>query len=703
MSKPVLFDWGALTEDEPLTEHELEAKAQDLLAQMSLDEKIHQMSGDGSYFIEGPRMLRAYNPRPIPAGVNPRLGLPGVQFSDGPRGVVMYNSTCFPVSMARGASWDIELEQRIGDAIGVEARSQGANFFAGVCINLLRHPAWGRAQETYGEDPYHLGEMGAALVRGAQRHLMACAKHYACNSIENARFKVDVKISPRVLREVYLPHFKRCVDEGLAAVMSAYNRVNGDWCGHNNHLLREILKGDWGFDGFVISDFVYGLHDGKAAALGGLDLEMPFTGHYGRKLRKLVESGDVPQAIINDAVLRILRTEIRFAQIGELERYDPHSVVSPAFVKLAREVAAKSMVLLKNEPPSGAGLPLLPIDRARVSRIALIGELADIPNTGDLGSSQVRPPYVVTPLQGLQAALDGSGIGLDYQDGKKIAAAVEIARDADIAIVVAGYTYRDEGEYIKTLWSTKGGDRDSLRLHPHDEALIQAVASANPCTLVVMVGGSAIITEAWRESVPAILMAWYGGMQGGFALVDILFGTLNPSGKLPCVFPKSEDQLPFFDKNADSIEYGYYHGYRLLDVDGEEPAFAFGFGLSYTTFEYRELHLDQETIDPNGMMTARVEITNTGSVAGDEIAQLYIGYVGSRVDRPLRELKGFTKVSLQPGETRQVTFNLPAQRLAYYNESRSEWSIEKITYLVYVGSSSAGDDLLSAQFRIVEQ
>lgn len=703
MSKPVPFDWGALTEDEPLTEHELEAKAQDLLAQMSLDEKIHQMSGDGSYFIEGPRMLRAYNPRPIPAGVNPRLGLPGVQFSDGPRGVVMYNSTCFPVSMARGASWDIELEQRIGDAIGVEARSQGANFFAGVCINLLRHPAWGRAQETYGEDPYHLGEMGAALVRGAQRHLMACAKHYACNSIENARFKVDVKISPRVLREVYLPHFKRCVDEGLAAVMSAYNRVNGDWCGHNNHLLREILKGDWGFDGFVISDFVYGLHDGKAAALGGLDLEMPFTGHYGRKLRKLVESGDVPQAIINDAVLRILRTEIRFAQIGELERYDPHSVVSPAFVKLAREVAAKSMVLLKNEPPSGAGLPLLPIDRARVSRIALIGELADIPNTGDLGSSQVRPPYVVTPLQGLQAALDGSGIGLDYQDGKKIAAAVEIARDADIAIVVAGYTYRDEGEYIKTLWSTKGGDRDSLRLHPHDEALIQAVASANPCTLVVMVGGSAIITEAWRESVPAILMAWYGGMQGGFALVDILFGTLNPSGKLPCVFPKSEDQLPFFDKNADSIEYGYYHGYRLLDVDGEEPAFAFGFGLSYTTFEYRELHLDQETIDPNGMMTARVEITNTGSVAGDEIAQLYIGYVGSRVDRPLRELKGFTKVSLQPGETRQVTFNLPAQRLAYYNESRSEWSIEKITYLVYVGSSSAGDDLLSAQFRIVEQ
>jgi len=703
MSKPVPFDWGALTEDEPLTEHELEAKAQDLLAQMSLDEKIHQMSGDGSYFIEGPRMLRAYNPRPIPAGVNPRLGLPGVQFSDGPRGVVMYNSTCFPVSMARGASWDIELEQRIGDAIGVEARSQGANFFAGVCINLLRHPAWGRAQETYGEDPYHLGEMGAALVRGAQRHLMACAKHYACNSIENARFKVDVKISPRVLREVYLPHFKRCVDEGLAAVMSAYNRVNGDWCGHNNHLLREILKGDWGFDGFVISDFVYGLHDGKAAALGGLDLEMPFTGHYGRKLRKLVESGDVPQAIINDAVLRILRTEIRFAQIGELERYDPHSVVSPAFVKLAREAAAKSMVLLKNEPPSGAGLPLLPIDRARVSRIALIGELADIPNTGDLGSSQVRPPYVVTPLQGLQAALDGSGIGLDYQDGKKIAAAVEIARDADIAIVVAGYTYRDEGEYIKTLWSTKGGDRDSLRLHPHDEALIQAVASANPCTLVVMVGGSAIITEAWRESVPAILMAWYGGMQGGFALVDILFGTLNPSGKLPCVFPKSEDQLPFFDKNADSIEYGYYHGYRLLDVDGEEPAFAFGFGLSYTTFEYRELHLDQETIDPNGMMTARVEITNTGSVAGDEIAQLYIGYVGSRVDRPLRELKGFTKVSLQPGETRQVTFNLPAQRLAYYNESRSEWSIEKITYLVYVGSSSAGDDLLSAQFRIVEQ
>src|SRR5512139_3046542 len=220
--------WGSLTPSQPLSGDQIEAKARDLLQQLTLDEKIHQMSGDTPLLTGTLEMMRAYNTHPLPAGENLRLGIPGIRFSDGPRGVVMYHSTCFPVSMARGASWDVELEERIGDAIGVEARSQGANFFGGVCINLLRHPAWGRAQETYGEDPHHLGEMGAALVRGVQRHVMACVKHYAANSIENARFKVDVRLSERTLREIYLPHFKRCVDEGAASVMSAYNKVNGE-------------------------------------------------------------------------------------------------------------------------------------------------------------------------------------------------------------------------------------------------------------------------------------------------------------------------------------------------------------------------------------------------------------------------------------------------------------------------------------------
>lgn len=675
----------------------IEIKARNWLAQMSLDEKIDQMSGSTPLFSGLIEMLRAYNFRPFPAGENRRLGIPGLQFSDGPRGVVVNHSTCFPVSIARGATWEPELEERVGDAIGVEARSLAANFFGGVCVNLLRHPAWGRAQETYGEDPFHLGEMGAALVRGVQRHVMACVKHYAANSMENARFKVDVQISERTLREVYLPHFKRCVDEGVAAVMSAYNQVNGEYCGHNAHLLRDILKNEWGFAGFVMSDFVFGVRDAKAAALAGLDIEMPFPMHFRKHLKKLVEAGEVPEAVVDEAVLRILRQKLRFAPIGEPERYGPQAVVCPEHQALAREVAQKSLVLLKNAPVGKANKPLLPIDPAQVGRIALIGRLVTAVNTGDnKGSSHVRPPYVVTPLQGMQAATQGK-IDLLVDDGRKVTTAAAAARRADLTVIAAGYTDRDEGEYMFAV----GGDRDALTLSAHDEALIRAVAMANPNVVVVLIGGSAIITESWLERVPAILMAWYPGMEGGHALADVLFGKVNPGGKLPCVFPKSSAQLPFFDKNARRITYDYYHGYRLLDKNGETPAFPFGFGLSYTTFAFSHLRLDRAEIGPEDTLLVSVEVTNTGSLAGTEVAQLYVGYPGSAVDRPVKELKGFAKVRLAPGETQTVTFALPARRLAYYDESRRQWVVEPIRHTVFVGSSSAPEDLLRGEFRIL--
>ena len=486
--------WGSLTPSQPLTCEQIEAKARDLLQELSLDEKIHQMSGDTPLFSGMLAMMRAYNTQPLPAGENLRLGIPGIRFSDGPRGVVMYHSTCFPVSLARGASWDVELEERIGNAIGVEARSQGANFFGGVCINLLRHPAWGRAQETYGEDPHHLGELGAALVRGVQRHVMACVKHYAANSIENARMKVDVRLNERTLREIYLPHFKRCLDEGAAAVMSAYNKVNGEHCGHNAHLLRDILKHDWNFSGFVVSDFVFGIRDGRAAVCGGLDIEMPFTQHYGQKLRKLVQSGQVPEALIDEAVLRILRQKIRFAQIGAPERYGPQAVVSAEHRALAREAAQKSLVLLKNDRVGDNRV--LPIERTRAKRIALIGELAATGNIGDHGSSKVRPPYVVTPLQGLQAAT-ADQCEVIFEKGQKIEAAAAAARRADVAILIVGYRSYEEGEKIP--FTRQGGDRPSLTLKPHDEALIQAVAAANPHTVVVLIG-------AWRAKTSQCLI-----------------------------------------------------------------------------------------------------------------------------------------------------------------------------------------------------
>jgi beta-glucosidase len=689
--------WGALEVHGPLPDEEIEARARALLGQMTLDEKIAQMSGDTPLLPGLIQMARAYNYEPFPAGENLRLGIPGIRFTDGPRGVALYHSTCFPVPMARGAAWDPDLEERVGDAIGVEARSQGANYFGGVCINLLRHPAWGRAQDTYGEDPYHLGEMGAALVRGVQRHVMACAKHYAANSIENSRMKVDVHLDERTLREVYLPHFKRCVDEGVASVMSAYNRVNGAYCSENSHLLRDILKGEWGLQGFVLSDFVFAVHDGEAAIRAGLDVEMPFTRHYGKKLKRLVGSGRVPEAWIDDAVLRILRQKVRFGAKGEPGRYGPQAVVSAEHRALAREVAVKSMVLLQNDPVPGRDRPLLPIDRGQVKRLAVIGRLAAQDNTGHRVSSRVRPPYVVPPLMGIEAAVKGHA-EIIFDRGASPDAAAEAARGAGATIVVVGYTHEDEGE--KVPGANRGGDRASLRLAAHDEALIQAVAAANPATAVVLIGGSAIVSEAWRGAVPAILMAWYPGMEGGHALADLLFGLANPSGKLPCTFPRSEAHLPPFDPQADSVEYGYYHGYRLLERDGHEPAFAFGFGLSYTTFRYANLRLDRETMRSGGELQASVEVTNTGPLAGDEIVQWYVGCEGSQVDRPVKELKGLARVLLAPGETRTVSFHLRGEQLATYDAGRGQWTVEPGEGRLWAGGSSRPGDLLAAPFRV---
>ncbi len=683
----------------PLAEQAVEEKARTLLSQMTLAEKIDQMSGDIPLFPGILELLFAYNKRPYPAGENARLNIPGIRFSDGPRGVVMYRSTCFPIAMARGAAWDPDLEERIGDAIGVEARSQGANFFGGVCINLLRHPAWGRAQETYGEDPHHLGEMGAALVRGAQRHVMACVKHYAANSMENARFKVDVRIGERALREIYLPHFKRCIDEGAASVMSAYNKVNGDYCGHNRRLLADILKKEWGFTGFVISDFLLGIRNTVAAAEGGMDIEMPFTLHFGKRLLRQVRKGRVPEERIDDAVLRILRQKLRFSKIGEHSRYGRHAVVCDAHKRLAREAAAKSIVLLKNEPAGDQNKSILPIDATKMTTIAVIGKLAHVKNIGDSGSSMVRPPYVITAMDGIRAAVPPE-IKITHHKGSHLNSAAHVAGNADLAIIVAGYTHRQEGEYIP--FPPKGGDRDNLALCRHDEEMIDRVVRANPRTVVILIGGSAIVTENWREKVPAILMAWYPGMEGGHAIADILFGKVNPGGRLPCVFPRSEAHLPFFDKKAKSIEYGLYHGYRLMDKRGHEPAFAFGFGLSYTTFEYNNLRLNKEEIGLDEDLRITVNITNTGSMAGEEVAQLYVGYRNSSIDRPVKELKGFHRIRLEPGETREVRFAMSARHLCFYDENNAKWVVEAMSYQIYVGKSSSQADLLETELKVTQ-
>lgn len=594
-----------------VTARQAEDAAHALLGQLSLAEKLHMLAGDTEMWPSLLRMTQAGgSPGAWTAGALPAHGIGGIRFTDGPRGVTLGTATCFPVPMARAATFDPGLEERVGEAMGREARAAGANLLGAPCVNVLRHPAWGRAQETYGEDPGHLGLMGSALTRGIQRHVMACVKHYALNSIENSRHTVDVRAPAAVLDEVYLPQFECVVQAGVASVMTAYNSVNGEWCGQNHELLTTILKQRWGFDGFVVSDWIFGLRDGVKAVNAGLDLEMPHRIFFAG-LGDAVARGDVAMSRIDDAVLRLLRQQLRFAGPGD-GNYGPEVLACAEHRALAREVATRSIVLLRNEPVDGS--PVLPLDTSRLTQLAVIGRLADTPNTGDHGSSNVTAPYVVTPLDGLRAALDPHGIGVKYEDGTDPARAARTAAAADAVIVVAGYTYLDEGEGMgaefpprafrdllppvpdelhdevaaalaamtanETAMGT-GGDRSSLTLHEADERLIEAVAAANPRVVVVLVCGSAVLMERWRTLVPGILILWYAGMEGGHALADIVLGEQAPTGRLPFAIPVSEEHLPPFDPAADTVEYGPLHGQRLLDHLGGPAAYRYGFGLSY--------------------------------------------------------------------------------------------------------------------------
>jgi beta-glucosidase len=665
-------------------------KATDLVAQMSLKEKVHLMGGN-THFLrlawEG-FILNHYNRTPWSAGGNKRLDVPAIEFCDGPRGLVSGHATCFPVSMQRGASFDIDLEERIGQAIGKEIRATGGNYFGGVCINLLRHPAGGRAQETYGEDPFHVGQMGAALTRGVQKHnVMACVKHYAVNNQENTRFQVDVTCDERTLREVYLPHFKDCIDAGAASVMGAYNKFRGAHCCHNAHLLRRILKEEWDFYGFVISDFVWGVRATAEAANGGLDVEMPFVQHYGKKLVRAVEQGNVAEDVIDEAARRIVRTILMFAEADDpLSEYAHNLVACQEHIDLALEAAEKSMVLLKNDGG------ILPFDRRQVKKVALLGRLGRMGNIGDRGSSQVHPPYIVTPREGLQKLL-GTSVEILYSDGQDLAEAKMVTSQADASVFVVGCDHNDEGEFIPGKRQV-GGDREHLGLHAEDVALINAVAPLNKNTVVVLIGGSAIMMEEWKASVPAILYAFYPGMEGGTALARMLFGEVNPGGKLPFSIPANADHLPAFDKEGLHVEYDLYHGYTKLEKEEHEPAFAFGFGLSYTTFSQANAAFTVK----DGMIKSAVDVTNTGQHVGDQVVQLYVGAQDSVVERAPKLLRGFKRITVLPGETKRVVISCPLEKLRCYNPDTNVWELERTEYQAYIGFSSKQVDLLSATF-----
>lgn len=659
-----------------MSDLEIEETVDAFLRLASLDEKVGMMSGQG-FFKQFTESGKRWGGDPYRAGGGcERLDVPALHFTDGPRGVARGESTCFPCSMARGASFDVDLERRIGEIMGIEARAQGCTLSGAVCINLLRHPAWGRAQEVYGEDPHHLGEMGAALAQGIQTHnVVATVKHFALNSMENARFKVDVIADERTLHEVYLPHFKRVLDAGCATVMSAYNKLNGEYCGENRFLLTDILRGEWGFDGFVHSDWVFGVHKQYAAA-AGLDVENPEPLVFGRKLVEAVNAGAIEPQVIDQACRRILKVIYRFAAAEDpLPDYPVEFVACARHRAVALEAAEKSAVLLTNDG-------VLPLNRHKVQKLAVLGRLAGIENTGDFGSSRVRPPYVVTALEGLSEYLGANRILTG--DESDLVAAQAAAERADASIVVVGYTAREEGEFVPGDISlgqeakqsgaptSIGGDRDSLELPAAQVALIGAAAKAGKPVIVVIVAGSAVIVESWLGDANAVLQTFYSGMEGGNALARLLFGEVSPSGKLPFTVAKAASDYPFFHKDADHIEYNRYHGYTLFEREGTKPRFAFGHGLSYSRFAYRALKLRRTS----GAVEVTVSVRNDGEIAADEIVQVYASFPGLMVDRPKRLLKAFARVSLQPGETTTIRREIPFKDLMWRDPSTHTWKLE---------------------------
>ncbi len=662
---------------------------------MSLEEKVQIMSprlkSTVKFVLEMLGDGMRYNQQSYQAGGNERLGIPTIRFYDGPRGMVSGESTCFPVSMARAATFDRSLEQRVGEAIGQEIRANNGNYFGGVCINLLRYPAGGRAQESYGEDSYLLGQMGSSLMRGVQYHnVMACIKHYAVNNQENSRFKIDVNVDERVLREVYLPHFKECIDNGAASVMGAYNKFRGEQCCENTYLLKTILKEDWGFEGFTISDFMMGIRNTSNAANAGLDIEMPCIEDYGDKLLQAVKEGQVSEKTINESAYRVVRTVLKFESHPDpLTEYPKSLIGSKEHIALALEVAEKSMVLMQNTNA------VLPFDKTKVKNVLVLGKLAKTENIGDHGSSRVYPKYVVTPMEGLQK-LYGSTVNFTYNSGENLEEVKNLAKNADAVIFVVGYNHDDEGEFVEMGGKEAGGDRESLRLHENESKLLQQVGPLNEKSVAVLIGGSAIIVEEWKNNVSGIIHAFYLGMEGGTALAEVIFGDVNPGGKLPFTVAKDENQYPEFDRLTDAATYDRYHGYIKLDHDGTRPAFPFGYGLSYTTFRQ-----DNAIVNIDGdQVVASVDVTNSGKMTGDQVVQLYIGFDNSGIEREHKLLKGFERVTLNPNETKTIKITCPIDKIKWYNPETKSWELEKMEYQSYIGPSSDENDLIKTSFII---
>ena len=726
----------------------IEARVADLLARMTLTEKCAQLigpfgldDGDGSFSLElarkhfsnGISYVNSHhhqrNTRQTVVYLNAlqkflreetRLGIPMLALGEGLHGYMAHEATSFPQAIGLASAWDPELHERVFGVVAREMRARGAQYVLSPVIDLARDPRWGRTEETYGEDPYLVSQLGVAAVRGLQgkcfsgdpQHVLATAKHFAAHGQpEGGRNCAPANYSERILRDEFLAPFEAVVREaGIGSVMASYNEINGVPSHVNPWLLKDVLRSEWGFDGFVISDGwgvddLYRLHfvaadeveAARKAFSSGVDVEL---GRCFRHLEGEVQAGHIPQARLDAAVARVLRLKF---QLGLFE--NPFVDVENALAvtncaehkALALEAARKSIVLLKNEGN------LLPLDASKLRSLAVIG-----PNAAAvrLGGYSGNPGCGISVLDGLRAkagqnsfeVLYAEGCGLTestndagqmwWDDGTQgydpvrdaalIAEAVKVAQKTDVVLLVLG----DNEQTCREAWSEAHlGDRDSLDLPGRQDELLRAVlATGKPLVLLLLQGRPASINFA-AEHVPAILEGWYLGQAAGTALADVLFGEVNPGGKLPITFPRSVGQLPAYYYHKPSAQRGY------LFAD-KEPLFAFGHGLSYTTFAYADLRLNTKSIRADETATLSVDVINTGARAGEEVVQLYIHDVLSeRITRPLKLLKGFQRISLQPGETRAVTFAIGREQLQFFDESMQR-VVEPGNFELLVGGSS---------------
>ncbi|MDN0077899.1 glycoside hydrolase family 3 C-terminal domain-containing protein [Bacteroides gallinaceum] len=693
----------------------IEARVQDALSRMTVEEKARLSYAQGKFSSPG----------------CPRLGIPELWYSDGPHGVraeINWNDwgyagwtsdscTAFPALTCLAATWNLELSGKYGKALGEEALYRGKDVQLGPGVNIYRTPLNGRNFEYMGEDPYLAAEMCVPYIQELQKNgVAACVKHYALNNQELWRGHIDVEVSDRALYEIYLPAFKAAVERGGAwSIMGSYNKVRGTHATHHKLLNNDILKGEWKFDGCVVTDWG-AAHDTYEAAMYGLDLEMGsytngltsesefgYDDYYlGKAYLKMIKEGKIPMEVVDDKAGRVLRLIFRTA-MNRKKSFG--SMASPAHYQVAYEVATEGTVLLKNgNGKKQAGL--LPVVPGAYKNILVVGDNAVRNLMQGGGSSELKPKDFISPLDGLRKKYGNVTYAQGYKAGRPMYGNVEEipqavmdslredavakAKEADLVIYVGGLNKNHQQD-------CEAGDRITYNLPFGQDELIRSLLGVNKNMVVVLISGNAVAMP-WLDDVPSVVQTWYLGTITGNALADVLSGEVNPSGKLPFSYPVKLEDCPAHAFDAlcypgDSIREVYKEdilvGYRWYDTKKIEPMFPFGYGMSYTTFEYGKPAVSAKAMNQDGSLTVSVKVKNTGTVTGKEIVQLYIGDEKCSVLRPVKELKGFRKVALRPGEEKEVTFTVTPDALKFFDDKRHEWVAEPGKFKAYIGASSA--------------